>query len=71
MTRGLSLRLDTSRVNALKVGDAVRLEGGPPDRRGRIVKFAEEEMIRFALVEWSDGSRSAHPEEDLSLVTPP
>ena len=58
-------------MNAFKVGDVVRLEAGPPDRRGRIVKFAEEEMIRFALVEWSDGSRSAHPEEDLSLVTPP
>ena len=58
-------------MNALKVGDVVRLVDGPPDRRGRIVKFAEEEMIRFALVEWSDGSRSAHPEEDLSLVTSP
>ncbi len=70
MTRGLPLRLDIL-VDGLKVGDIVRLADGSPDRRGRIVKFAEEEMIRFALVEWSDGSRSAHPEEDLSLVTPP
>lgn len=58
-------------MDTLKVGDVVRLANGSPDRRGRILKFAEEEMIRFALVEWSDGTRTAHPEEDLSLLTSP
>ncbi len=71
MTRARSLRLDRSRVDTLKVGDVVRHKDGPWDRHGRVVEFAEEEWIRFALVEWSDGARSAHPEEDLSLVTPP
>ena len=58
-------------MNTLQVGNLVRHKDGPPDRHGRVVEFAEEEWIRFALVEWSDGARSAHPEEDLSLVTPP
>ncbi len=58
-------------MNALEIGDVVRLLEGPPDGRGHVVQFAEEEMIRYALVQWSDGSRSAHPEEELERVKPP
>lgn len=58
-------------MDTLQIGDLVRHKDGPWDRYGRVIEFVEEEMIRFALVEWSDGSRRAHPEGDLSRVSPP
>lgn len=53
-------------VSAFEVGDTVRLIRGAPARSGRIVAFAEEEMERYALVEWDDRTRTAHPVDDLA-----
>ena len=58
-------------MNALEIGDVVRLRDDPSRGHGRVVMFAEEEMIRYALVEWPGGTRSAHPEEELERVKPP